>query len=103
MQVILPAIVACHFYQYRSLLGIQVSLLWLGQNLLNISVYAADARAQELSLLVNRKHDWHHLLEQTGLPAYDQVFAYGFCVLAMLTFIGLLALPFFERRDEQGP
>lgn len=102
MQVILPAIVAWHFYQYRSLLGVQVSLLWLGQNLLNISVYAADARSQELSLLVNRKHDWHHMLEQTGLLSYDQVFAYGFCVLAMFAFIGLLALPFFHHQDERS-
>lgn len=93
MQLILPAAIAVHFWQYRSVLGMQVGLLWLGENCLDVSVYVADARVQELLLLPGRQHDWHFLLDAFGLLAYDQTIAYFFCVAAVLTFMVLLALP----------
>ena len=97
MQIALPATLAFHFWQYRSRLGIQVSLLWLGQNFLGVSVYAADARVQGLDMILNRKHDWSYLLGQLGLLEFDQVFAFLCCFFAMLTFIALLALPRYMK------
>ena len=100
MQILLPATLAFHFWQYHSRLGIQVSLLWLGQNFLNISVYAADARVQGLDLLGGRTHDWSYLLDRLGLLEYDLVFAFFFCFLALMTFMALLALPFYMEVDQ---
>ncbi len=100
MQILLPATLACHFWQYHSRLGMQVSLLWLGQNFLNISVYAADARVQGLDLLGGRTHDWSYLLDRFGLLEYDLVFAFFFCFLALMTFMALLALPFYLEVDR---
>ncbi len=97
MQVLLPAVLAGHFWQYDAPLGIQVSLLWLGQNALNVSVYAADARAQDLALLSGRQHDWHHLLAQIGLLDYDRAVAFVFCYVAIVSFIALLLLPLRMR------
>jgi hypothetical protein len=62
----------------------QFSLLWLGQNLINISVYAADAQARRLPLLGGNKvyHDWHYLLNEIGLLQYDAevgYFFFGYC------------------------
>lgn len=101
MQVVLPMTLAYHFWQYHSRLGMQVSLLWLGQNFLNISVYAADARAQNLDLLTGRRHDWSYLLGQSGLLEYDHLFAFCLCFCAMLSFIALLLMPLLmeESRD----
>ena len=93
LQVLVPAVVAVHFWQYRSVLGMQVGLLWLGQNCIDVSVYVADARRQALELLPGAEHDWHFLLARTGLLDYDLVIAYLFCVAAMLCFLGLLLLP----------
>ena len=47
----------------------QVSLLWFGQNFINISVYAADAQAKRLPLLGGNKvyHDWDYLLREIGI------------------------------------
>ncbi len=100
MQILLPATLAFHFWQYHSRLGMQVSLLWLGQNFLNISVYAADARVQGLDLLVGRTHDWSYLLNRLGLLEYDLVFAFFSCFFALMTFMALLALPFYMEVDR---
>jgi len=100
MQIVLPATLAFHFWQYHSRLGIQVSLLWLGQNFLNISVYVADARVQGLDLLGGRTHDWSYLLHRLGLLEYDLVFAFFFCFFALMTFMALLALPFYMEVDR---
>ena len=99
MQILLPATLALHFWQYHSRLGMQVALLWLGQNFLNISVYAADARVQVLDLLAGRTHDWSYLLDRLGLLEYDLVVAYLSCFFALMTFMALLALPFYMEVD----
>lgn len=97
MQILLPVTLAWHFWQYRSREGIQVSLLWLGQNLLAISVYAADARMQGLDVLLGRQHDWSYLLGRLGLLEYDQAVAFACCFFAILSFLALLALPRFMK------
>ncbi len=101
MQVLLPAVLVWHFWQHGIRTGVQVSLLWLGQSALNVGIYAADARLQELPLLVGRKHDWFHLLQQAGLLEYDLAFAYVFCFVAMLSFLALLALPLWSGGEER--
>lgn len=97
MQVLLPAAIVLHFRQYYSRLGMQIGLLWLGQNCLNISVYVQDARVQELILLPGRKHDWHYLLGQMGGLEYDGFIAYLFCVASLLCFLSLLVMPFYAK------
>ena len=64
MQVILPSFIAWYFLRNNYKTGVQFSLLWLGQNLINVSVYAADAQAQMLPLLGGNRvyHDWHYML-----------------------------------------
>ena len=86
MQILLPAILVGYFYGRHYRFGTQVSLFWLGHNFINISVYAADARARVLPLLGGDRagHDWAALLGIVG------VFFYG---LALLAFVALLALP----------
>jgi len=61
MQIILPSIIAGYFFRNNYRTGVQFGLLWLGQNFINISVYAADAQARKLPLLGGKKvyHDWH--------------------------------------------
>jgi hypothetical protein len=78
---------------------VQFSLLWLGQNLINISVYAADARAQRLPLLGghNVYHDWHYMLGQLNILNYDTVVGYLFVGLAVIIFITSLLMPIIIR------
>jgi len=95
MQIIIPSIIAGFFFRNNYRTGVQVSLLWLGQNIINISVYAADARAQKLPLLGGNRvyHDWYYLLNTLGLLKFDMEIGYLFFGAAVLIFIVALLMP----------
>jgi len=95
MQIILPSIIAGFFLRNNYRTGVQVGLLWLGQNLINISVYAADARAQKLPLLGGNKvcHDWHYLLNTLGILNFDTEVGYFFFGAAILVFVVAVLMP----------
>lgn len=95
MQIILPSIIVFYFLKNMYRTGVQVSLLWLGQNLINISVYAADAQTQKLPLLGGNKvyHDWHYMLAEIGLLDYPTEVGYFFAGLAIIVFILILLMP----------
>ena len=99
MQIILPSIIVWYFFRNRYRTGVQFSLLWLGQNLINISVYAADARAQRLPLLGghNVYHDWHYMLSQLNILNYDTEVGYFFVGLAIIIFTTSLLMPIIIR------
>lgn len=99
MQIILPSIIAWYFFRNSYRTGVQVALLWLGQNLINISVYAADASARRLPLLGGNKvyHDWHYILGQLNILNYDAEVGYFFVVLAVIIFLIVLLMPLIIR------
>lgn len=95
MQIILPSIIVSFFFRNNYRTGVQFALLWLGQNLINISVYAADARARKLPLLGGNKvyHDWHYLLGEMGILEYDQIVGYIFVDIAIIIFAVAVLMP----------
>jgi hypothetical protein len=95
MQIILPSFIAFYFFRNEYRTGVQFSLLWLGQNFINISVYAADAQAQKLDLLGGSKvyHDWHYLLNELNILHLDSEVGYIFFGTAITIFIITLLLP----------
>jgi len=97
MQVILPSLIAWYFFRKSYRTGVQFSFLWLGQNLINISVYAADAQAKRLPLLGGNKvyHDWNYLLGELNILQYDSEVGYIIYGSAILIFIIALLLPLF--------
>lgn len=97
MQILLPSLIAWYFWRNSYRTGAQVGLLWLGQNFINISVYAADARAQSLPLLGGEKvyHDWNYLLNATNLLQSDTVIGYVFFGTAIIIFLVSALLPLF--------
>jgi len=54
-------------------ISLQIALIYLAQNLMNISVYVSDARAKQLPLLGGKKvyHDWAYLLGELNLLESD--------------------------------
>ncbi len=97
MQLIVPSMLIANFVVHDYRFGTQVSLFWLGHNLINISVYAADARARQLPLLGGNavQHDWWTMLGMLDLLEYDQLIGHMFFGLAILVFVLLLVLPKF--------
>lgn len=99
MQIILPSLIFYYFFRISYRTGMQFSLLWLGQNFINISVYAADAQAQKLPLLGGNKvyHDWHYILSEIGLLKFDMEVGYFFFGIAILLFITTLIMPLITQ------
>lgn len=95
MQIILPSIIAGYFFRNNYRTGVQFGLLWLGQNFINISVYAADAQARRLPLLGGNKvyHDWHYLLGEVGILEYDYMVGYIFFGIAIAIFTVAVLMP----------
>jgi hypothetical protein len=98
MQVIIPLIFLLYFFKNGSKFGMQVSLVFLGQNFINISVYAADASVRRLPLLGNGKHDWHYILSELNILEYDTEAGYFFVGLAVLSFFSAFLIPFLLRK-----
>lgn len=95
MQILLPLLIIWYFIRSSYRTGAQVGMFWLGQNLINISVYSADARAQVLQLLGGNKvyHDWNYILGATNLLQYDAEVGYMFFGFAILIFLIAELLP----------
>lgn len=71
-QLLIPAACLLHFLRQGANLGWQLCLFWIGQSLLNVSIYAADAIKQELPLVGGGTHDWTYLLTEIGLIAHPE-------------------------------
>ena len=72
-QVIFPLVFVGYFLWQRSLYSAAVVVFWVGQSVLNVWVYAADAVVMQLVLTSGFTgsegsfHDWNYLLTATGL------------------------------------
>ncbi|MDP1995481.1 MAG: hypothetical protein Q8K40_09585, partial [Ignavibacteria bacterium] len=93
MQLIIPILLLIIFYKSAMPKGMQISFFLLGHSLINVSVYAADARTQVLPLLGNGKHDWAYLLNEMNLLNFDEQVGYIFFGLAILFFVIALIFP----------
>ncbi len=87
IQVILPVAAIVVFLRTsgpRSLLG---TLYWLGHNLINVSIYIADAPNQQLTLISRHAmHDWRWLCGYMGILDSAEDLA------AVVAFVGVLCL-----------
>ena len=101
MQIIIPSLFIFYFYINNQKVGIQISLIYLAENLMNIGVYASDARAQNLPLIgKGTYHDWTFLLARTNMLEYDQFIGNVFYYSAILIILFSLLLPLFMKDYE---
>ena len=72
-QIIMPAIFVGYFVWSEKYYSAAIVLFWVGQSILNVFVYAADAVVMQLVLTSGLTgseggfHDWNYLLTETGL------------------------------------
>lgn len=72
-QVIFPAVYVGYFVWQRSFYSAAIISLWVGQSILNVWVYAADAVVMQLVLTSGSTgaegsfHDWNYMLTHFGL------------------------------------
>lgn len=98
-QILLPLAITAYFFYTNQKISGSFCLLWVGTNLLNVSVYAGDAILMQLNLLGGDSviHDWNYLLTTTDLLKYTGSIAgilYGAGLVAI--FVGTVGALYFE-------
>ncbi len=85
-QIALPLFIVIYFFVHEQKLSAGICMLWVGQNFLNVSVYAGDAVNMELPLLGGDSsiHDWNYILKNTGLLRETATVANIFYFLGLL-------------------
>lgn len=103
-QILLPLSIACYFFVTRQHFSGAVCLMWVGQNLLNVSVYAGDAIAMQLPLLGGDgvMHDWNYLLTTLGMLKFTPEVASVLFLLGIITIGAGIVLAFFFATRGAG-
>jgi hypothetical protein len=92
LQLLLPAAFVVYFFRRKERFAAAVCLWWVAQNFWNISVYVADARAQELPLVGGGEHDWFYLLSALRWLESDLALARAVHGVGVLIFVASLVL-----------
>jgi len=80
-QVILPAVFLGYFIRRGQYYSAAIVMFWVGQSIMNVWVYAADAVVMQLVLTSGFTgsegsfHDWNYLLSRTGLLGSTKIVA----------------------------
>ena len=93
LQLIIPAIFAVYFYYQGKGYSCALVLLWVGESLLNVSVYAGDAVAMQLPLLGGKDsiHDWNYMLDSMGWLSHTPEIAKALYAASALLTLGATA------------
>jgi hypothetical protein len=103
-QVILPALFVLYFYRTGQSYSAALTLFWVGESTLNVSVYAADAVHQDLPLLGGEgsTHDWNYLLDSLGLLGATPFIGGLIRLCGTLLILAALYLALRESGEEEG-
>lgn len=103
MQLIMPAAFMAYFVRRGDRHAASAAMWWLGQSSANVSVYAADARAEELPLVGGGEHDWAYLLSHFGWLEHDLRVGRAFLMLAVLLMLGATVWGLVSARVASEP
>jgi hypothetical protein len=91
-QVILPLVFVGYFVWQKSYYSAAIVMLWVGQSILNVWVYASDAVVMQLVLTSGFTgaegsfHDWNYMLERLGLLGSTKT------VAGIIRFVGTVTI-----------
>lgn len=80
-QVIVPAVFVGYFWWHEKYYSAAIVLFWVGQSIINVYVYAADAVVMQLVLTSGMTgseggfHDWNYMLTALGLIDSTKIIA----------------------------
>ncbi|MBK7996547.1 MAG: hypothetical protein IPK14_25210 [Blastocatellia bacterium] len=104
MQLIMPILFVGYFFWNNQKFSGAIVLFWVGHNLLNISIYSADAVVMQLPLIGNgdRLHDWNYMLSELNLLGQTNKIALMIRISAIMTIIVAFVLSLiFSQSDEE--
>jgi len=105
-QLAVPGLLVGYFLvRRREAFAAAACLWWLGESLINVAVYMADARDLQLDLVGGGEHDWNELFFRFHLLGEDSVASissatHGIGVALMLLGLAWAALFVLPRRTR---
>jgi hypothetical protein len=106
-QIVFPLICMFEFWRRRWTVSYGLCGIWLGQSLLNVAHYVADARTMRLPLVGftdHPLHDWNVILLRWGLLTQDVALANGLRVIAWIVMVGALGFLVWRwTREDIAP
>lgn len=95
-QILVPLVLALISFKRQEHFTGAIILMWTGQSIMGVSVYAGDALTMRLELIGGEAttHDWNHLLWHFGLLRHTDAIALGVRLagIAVASLGGLLSL-----------
>ncbi len=96
LQLAVPLMLAAYFLFHRQLQGTAFCTFFFFEQLLPISTYMADARAQQLPLLTVGDadyviHDWNYLFGRFGVLDHDTQIAHAVRAIGWIGMLGTVA------------
>jgi hypothetical protein len=95
-QLLFPLLFVAHFARRGDRFAAYVICWWVAQNLWNVSVYVADARAQLLPLVGGGEHDWAYILGTLELLHLDRRISRTFHFAGVLLFAWAMVMAWLE-------
>lgn len=96
IQLAIPVALLGYFWRRYDTVSAFLMLWWVGQNLLDIGVYAGDARAQAIQL-IGGEHDWAYLLGKINLLEYDVFLAKTLFFIGIFIMVTAIWLTVFHK------
>jgi hypothetical protein len=104
-QIVFPLICMLEFWRRRWTTSYGLCGIWLGQSLLSVAIYMADARARVLPLAgftTDPLHDWNTILLRWGLLHQDTALATTLRVIAWGVIVWALGFLVWRWLRERG-
>ncbi len=101
LQVVFPAVFVGYFVWHFKHYSAAVTLFWVGQSVINVYIYAADAKVMQLVLLggftgsEGSFHDWNFMLDRLGLLESTQILSGLIRAIGTLTIIAAAILSIY--------
>ena len=92
MQILIPCVFSAYFFVHRQYFSASLLLFWIGQNVINVSLYASDSIVMQLPLIGgdNVIHDWNEILSM--LHILRHAYGIGHTMYGIGTLIILLGI-----------
>jgi hypothetical protein len=104
-QVIMPALFVGYFWYHEKFYSAALVLFWVGESILNVSVYAGDSLALQLPLLGGEDtlHDWNYMLGTLGLlPSTAKIGGTIRVLGTVVIILACLGAYRYAERDNRG-
>ena len=102
-QITFPCIFIFYFYNKKDYFSASLLLFWVGQNLINVSLYVSDAIAMQLPLLGGDSaiHDWNNILERLNLLKYTEKIGSSIYILGVTIIIIAISFSLFYSFNKK--